>query len=83
MNIYDDKHYVLQSGAARFEPQPPDPIKRKEGSDDSLENANPNDSRADEKVIVNEQSSNKAVNAPSQTAVNTSEREGSDDDTVY
>jgi hypothetical protein len=62
--------------------QPPDPKKRKEKEDDSLENANPDDSRADEKVIVNEQVSNKTVNAPSQTAVNASEEEGSDEETI-
>lgn len=82
MNKYDDKRHV-QHGAEMSESQPPDPTKRREKGDDSLENANPNDSRADEKVIVNEQSSNKTVNAPSQTAVNTSENESSDDDTIY
>lgn len=60
----------------------PDPTKRKEGGDDSLENANPTDSRADEKVIVNEQTSNKTVNAPSQTAVNTSEGISTDEETI-
>lgn len=83
MNKYDDKSHVLQHGLAISESQPPDPTKRRERGDDSLENTNPDDSRADEKVIVNEQSSNKTVNAPSQTAVNTSENESSDDDTIY
>ena len=62
--------------------QPPDPNKKREGGDDSLENANPSDSRADEKVIVNEQASNKTVNAPSQTAVNPSENVSSDEETI-
>lgn len=83
MNKYDDESHVIQHGAEMSESQPPDPTKRREKEDDSLENANPSDSRADEKVIVNEQTSNKTVNAPSQTAVNTSENESSDDDTIY
>jgi hypothetical protein len=83
MNKYDDYAHLQSISTYKFESQPPDPTKRKEDGDDSLENANPSDSRADEKVIVNEQSGNKAVNAPSQTAVNTSENESSDDDTVY
>jgi hypothetical protein len=62
--------------------QPPNTKKRNEQDDDSLENANPNDSRADEKVIVNEQVGNKTVNAPSQTAVNTSEGISSDEETI-
>ena len=83
MKKYDSKSETLQGSVAMSESQPPDPTKRRERGDDSLENTNPSDSRADEKVIVNEQSSNKTVNAPSQTAVNTSENESSDDDTLY
>lgn len=60
----------------------PDPTKKKESNDDSLENTNPTDSRADEKVIVNEQTSNKTVNAPSQTAVNTSEGISTDEEII-
>lgn len=45
----------------------------REGDDDALENSSPTDSRSDEKVVVNEERSNKTVNAPSQTVVNTSE----------
>ena len=48
----------------------PDQTLRREGGDDALSEINPDDTRADEKVIVNEQRSNKAVNAPSQTAAN-------------
>lgn len=48
----------------------PDQTPRREGGDDALSEINPDDTRADEKVIVNEQRSNKAVNAPSQTAAN-------------
>ncbi|MFL5773997.1 MAG: hypothetical protein ACJ75F_12615 [Flavisolibacter sp.] len=58
----------------------PDVTPRKIGGDDSLENSSPNDSHSDEKVIVNEQRGNKTVNAPSQTAANTSESAGSDED---
>lgn len=49
----------------------------REGGDDALQ-MSPDDTRADEKVIVNEQKENKAVNAPSQTAALPSEVEGSD-----
>jgi len=45
----------------------------REGGDDALENSSPSDANSDEKVIVNEQKGNKTVNAPSQTAANTSE----------
>lgn len=45
-------------------------------------NTSPSDIRADDKVIVNEQRSNKTVNAPSQTAVNTSEENGNDEEIV-
>jgi hypothetical protein len=83
MDKYDANSRAQSIGIYQSESQPPDPTKRKEGGDDSLENASPSDSRADEKVIVNEQSGNKTVNAPSQTAVNTSENESSDEDTVF
>ena len=84
MNRFENNQQdVQQSIVHQTAPQPPDPNKRKEANDDSLENANPNDSRADEKVIVNEQTSNKTVNAPSQTAVNSSDSEGSEEDSVY
>lgn len=55
---------------SRNEETLPDQTPRREGGDDALSETTPEDSRADEKVIVNEQRSNKAVNAPSQTAVN-------------
>jgi hypothetical protein len=44
-----------------------DETPRREGGDDALAETNPTDSRLDEKVIVNTQSENKIVNAPSQT----------------
>jgi hypothetical protein len=53
---------------------------RREGGDDSLAESNPTDSNSDEKVIVNEQRGNKTVNAPSQTAANTSEENSNDDE---
>jgi len=59
---------------------PADHTPRREGGDDALAETDPTDARADEKVIVNEQRENKTVNAPSQTAPHTSEREGSDDE---
>lgn len=59
-----------------------DSTPRSEGGEDSLENASPTDSRADEKVIVNEQRDNKIVNMPSQTAVNTSEQAGNDEEVI-
>jgi hypothetical protein len=52
----------------------------REGGDDSLADSSPTDSRSDEKVVVNEQRANKTVNAPSQTAANTSESSGNDDE---
>ena len=51
----------------------PDVTPRREGGDDALAESSPTDDRSDEKVIVNEQRGNKTVNAPSQTAANTSE----------
>ena len=61
----------------------PDVTPRREGGDDSLAEASPDDSRADEKVIVNEQRGNRTVNAPSQTAAYTSEDVSTDDDIIY
>ncbi len=52
------------------------------GDDESLESSSPNDTRSDEKVIVNEQRGNKTVNEPSQTAPNTSEDISSDEEIV-
>jgi hypothetical protein len=52
----------------------------REGNDDSLINSSPTDSRSDEKVVVNEQRSDKIVNGPSQTAANTSEGNSFDDE---
>ena len=52
----------------------------REGGDDSLVNSSPTDSRSDEKVVVNEQRSDKIVNAPSQTSANTSEGSSYDDE---
>ena len=60
----------------------PDSTPRSEGGEDSLENASPTDSRADEKVIVNEQRDHKVVNIPSQTAANTSEAAGNDEEVM-
>ena len=54
----------------------------RQGSDDSLANSSPTDSRSDEKVVVNEQRANKTVNAPSQTAANTSEGSSYDDEII-
>ena len=54
----------------------------REGGDDSLAESSPNDIRSDEKVIVNEQRGNKTVNAPSQTAANTSEGNSYDDEII-
>ena len=59
-----------------------DQTPRKEGGEDSAEHISPTDDNADEKVIVNEQREHKTVNAPSQTAVNTSEGISNDKDTI-
>lgn len=61
-------------------PTTPDVTPRREGGDDALAEANPSDNRMDEKVIVNEQSSQKVVNAPSQTDVHAAESEATVDD---
>jgi hypothetical protein len=61
---------------------PADSTPRNEGGEDSAENISPTDDNADEKVIVNEQREHKTVNAPSQTAVNTSEGISNDEDTI-
>jgi hypothetical protein len=58
------------NGPAR-NPAPSDQAPQREGGDDSLADARPDDYRADEKVIVNEHRESKTVNAPSQTAANT------------
>jgi len=60
----------------------PDVTPRREGDDDALAESSPTDSRSDEKVIVNEQRSGKTVNEPSQTAANTSEVYGNDDEII-
>jgi hypothetical protein len=54
----------------------------REGGDDSLVNSSPTDSRSDEKVVVNTQRENKIVNAPPQTAANTSEGHSYDDEII-
>ncbi|MFN2456607.1 MAG: hypothetical protein ABR502_00245 [Chitinophagaceae bacterium] len=53
-----------------------DSAKQKESGTDSLFESSPTDSNADEKVIVNSEKENKIVNAPSQTAPNTSGNDG-------
>jgi hypothetical protein len=58
----------------------PDTTPRREGGDDALAESSPTDNRSDEKVIVNEQRENKIVNAPSQTAANTSEGNSNDEE---
>jgi hypothetical protein len=60
----------------------PDATTQREGGDDSLADSSPSDSRSDEKVIVNEQRENKIVNAPSQTAANTSEGDSNDEEII-
>ena len=44
--------------------------------------SSPTDSRLDEKVIVNEQRSDKIVNSPAQAATNDSESTGNDEEIV-
>lgn len=54
----------------------------RDGDDESLAHSSPNDARSDEKVIVNEQRSNKTINTPSQSAANTSENTSTDEEIV-
>ena len=72
----DNKHWNGPKTKGRRES---DAVGR-EGGDDSLVNSSPTDSRSDEKVVVNEQRADKIVNAPSQTAANTSEGSSNDDE---
>ena len=67
------------NGRSTFETRP-DETPRREGGDDALAETNPSDSRLDEKVIVNTQSENKIVNAPSQTDAHPSEGENTVDE---
>ena len=53
----------------------------REGGEDALQ-ASPTDSRLDEKVIVNEQRSDKIVNSPAQAATNDSESTSNDEEIV-
>lgn len=55
---------------------------QKNDSDDASGYLSPTDSRADEKVIVNEQRANKTVNTPSQTGSYTSESNSYDDEII-
>lgn len=54
-----------KDGTEKKEPRfsDPDLTPRREGGDDALAETNPTDARADEKVIVNEQESNRTVNS--------------------
>lgn len=65
-----------------YDKQPADETPRREGGDDALAESDPTDSRLDEKVIVNEQRSDKITNAPPQAGANTSEVYGNDDEIV-
>lgn len=60
----------------------PEQATGREGGDEALaDRSSPNDPRADEKVIVNEQREDKIVNTPSQTTVH-SERTAGDDEII-
>lgn len=61
---------------------PADQTPRREGGDDAIGETLSTDSNADEAVIVNEQREHKTVNGTSQTAVNSSEGTGSNEDIV-
>jgi hypothetical protein len=73
----DSRHWGDPPGTKRREESD---ANGREGGDDSLTNSSPTDSRSDEKVVVNEQRSNKIVNGPSQTSANTSEVISNDDE---
>jgi hypothetical protein len=77
----DPKDPRPKKGTPGYDKNKSEPAGR-EGGDDSLTESSPTDSRLDEKVIVNEQRSEKIVNAPSQTAANTSETTGNDEEIV-
>lgn len=65
------------------QPGSPDPkvSNDREGADDALQSS-PTDSRLDEKVIVNEQRSDKIVNTPAQGGINDSESSGNDEEII-
>ncbi|MEI6948451.1 hypothetical protein V9K67_14755 [Paraflavisolibacter sp. H34] len=71
-----------QDSDPKRNPSPADNAPKREGGDDSLAQARPDDYRADEKVIVNEQRESKTVNAPSQTAVNTNTSISNDEEAL-
>lgn len=79
-NINNPRH--SQDRSLGRTPVPANEPKGKEKSEDSLTDASPDDSRADEKVIVNEQREHKTVNAPSQTAANANEGISKDEETI-
>jgi hypothetical protein len=72
----DKKHWNIPPKTNR---QGESDAEGREGGDDSLADSSPTDSRSDEKVIANEQ---RAVNAPSDTAAQTSEGNSYDDDEI-
>lgn len=78
----ESNNFQYTSGPRNGTTNKADETPRREGGDDSLAETSPTDSRADEKVIVNEQRENKTVNAPSQTAANTSENVSNDEEIV-
>ncbi|HEX2607047.1 MAG TPA: hypothetical protein VHK91_06690 [Flavisolibacter sp.] len=57
----------------------PDMTPRREGGDDALAESSPIDTRSDEKVIVNEQRSEKVVNAPSGSSADSDEINSNDE----
>lgn len=65
-NEFQDPRKKEDNSKSSYETRP-DTTPRREGGDDALAEKNPSDSRLDEKVIVNEQSEQKIVNAPSQS----------------
>ena len=80
MNNEDPRQKPERLKDANGYENPPDATPRREGGDDALAEIHPTDSRADEKVIVNEQRDQKVVNTPSQTGAHTSETEGTESD---
>lgn len=71
-----NKHWVIPPKTKQEESD----ANGKEGADDALINSSPDDSRSDEKVVVNEQRAGKIVNGPSQSAVNTNDGNNNGDD---
>lgn len=73
----DPKEKRQNESEAGYE-NPPDVTPRREGGDDALAETNPLDSRADERIIVNEPKEELSDNSASQSGLHSSQIENND-----